>query len=118
VYRETENLAAVLPPQTQAATAPYDCSGWRGSRYYLESQTWHTPPGGDVLTNSAQVLIGACLPHKQTIAGRFPLDVLLQKAYFRSNANTAIKVKLAFIWKDGNVTFEFSQVLPIVCFVV
>jgi hypothetical protein len=32
--------------------------------------------------DSTQLHLGACLPHKQQIAGLLPLDILVQKAYF------------------------------------
>jgi hypothetical protein len=70
-----------LPPQAQVASAPYDCSGWLGSRVYLEGGTWFTRPGAQLGVDSTQLHIGACLPHKQQIAGKLPLDILVQKAY-------------------------------------
>lgn len=72
------NGTIALPPQSAAAERPYDCSGWLGNRVYLEGQTWHTQPGLDPNTGSTQLHVGACLPHRQMVAGDVPLDILLQ----------------------------------------
>lgn len=72
------NGTVPLPLQSAAADRPYDCSGWLGQRVYLEGQTWHTQPGLDPATGSAQMHVGACLPHRQMVAGDVPLDILLQ----------------------------------------
>jgi len=104
-YNTTQNL----PPQNQVADRPYDCSGWLGSRTYFEAQTWFTRPGEKVGPGSTQLTVGACLPHKQMIAGILPVDILLQKTNWPSMANVSISMKVAFFWKGGNVSFELTQ---------
>jgi hypothetical protein len=71
-----------LPNPNDVLTKPYDCSGWLGQRYYLEGQTWHTPAGASPNTASTQLHVGACLPHKQLVAGVIPLDLMVGKFYF------------------------------------
>ena len=88
------NGTQALPSQTVVATTPYDCSGWLGQRYYLETQTWHTRPGADVTNSSTQLHMGACIPHRQMIAGDFPIDILLQKQNFPTNANATVSMKV------------------------
>jgi hypothetical protein len=102
--------AQTLPPQNQVADRPYDCSGWFGPRTYLEAQTWHTRADQTVGTGSTQLAVGACLPHKQMIAGIFPVDILLTKYNFPSVADVTVSMRITFFWKDGNTSFELSRV--------
>jgi hypothetical protein len=104
------NGSQQLPAQAQVSDRPYDCSGWFGPRTYLEAQTWHTRTGQAVGAGSTQLTVGACLPHKQMIAGIFPVDILLTKYNFPSFANVSVSMKVAFFWNGGNVSFELSQV--------
>jgi hypothetical protein len=75
-------LTDPLPDQNAVLKAPYDCSIWRGGRTYLEAQNWFTRPGLDANSGASQLQVGACLPHKQMVAGVIPVDVMLGKYYF------------------------------------
>ncbi|KAI8473243.1 MAG: hypothetical protein J3K34DRAFT_519093 [Monoraphidium minutum] len=99
-----------LPDQSDVITAPYDCSKWRGSRIYLEGQTWFTRPGEDPAGKSAQIQVGSCLPHKQPVAGVIPLDIMLGKYYLPSNMNAKVEIRVSFIWLGGNTTLNIEEI--------
>ena len=46
------------------------------------SQVWHTPAGASANDQSTQLHVGACLPHKQSVAGVIPLHLLVSKLNF------------------------------------
>lgn len=102
------NGSQPLPPQTQAAEDPYNCAGWLGDRRYIESQAWHTRDGGDVAGASAQLHVGACLPHRGLVAGQVPLDIALTKSQWPTNANAAVAMRVSFFWKGGCVGFVWG----------
>jgi hypothetical protein len=71
-----------LPNPNTVLTTPYDCSGWIGFRTFLQAETWFTRPGLDPNFGSTQLQVGACMPHKQRVAGTIPLDIVVGKFNF------------------------------------
>lgn len=103
------NGSQPIPLPAQVAETPYDCSGWLEPRVYLEAQTWYTRPSDDVTAQSAQLLVGACMPHKQMVAGTFPVHILVQKNRLPSFANISVTMRVRFVWKENDITFELMQ---------
>lgn len=102
-----------LPEPDRPLSQPYNCSGWDlggGSRVYLEGQGWYTRPGDDLLTKSTQIHVGACVPHKQSIANQIPLHIVLKKHYFPSNANVTVTVRVRFLWSMGKLNFDLIRI--------
>ena len=48
--------------------------------------------------NGSQLLIGACLPHGQKVAGKIPVDILLQKRNFPSDSGINVKLTVQLDW--------------------
>jgi len=48
--------------------------------------------------NGSQLLVGACLPHGQKVAGKIPVDILLQKRNFPSDSGVNVKLVVQLDW--------------------
>jgi hypothetical protein len=46
----------------------------------------------------AQLLVGACLPHGQRVAGKLPVDILLQKINFPEGSGLNVGLSLQLNW--------------------
>jgi hypothetical protein len=65
--------------------------------------------GLDIDYNSTHIHVGACMPYGQMIAGKLPLDILVQKHFFFTDPNVSVTLNVGFFWRGGNVTFEMIQ---------
>lgn len=57
----------------------------------------------------SQLIVGACLPHGQRVAGKIPVDVLLQKINFPDDSGLKVDVRVVLNWAGGNMTYQLTQ---------
>jgi hypothetical protein len=62
---------------TSSLASPLDCTGYRETRYFVESQAWWTTLPGQHGTNFGHVHTATCFPLGQRVNGIVPFDIRL-----------------------------------------
>lgn len=78
--------------------------------HHTPTTTTATRPGQNLdYGNNSALLVGACLPHGQRVAGKVPVDILLQKRNFPAESGLDVLIRLQLDWAWGNITYRLSQ---------